>query len=533
MPQDDGKRYSRRDFCRIMGAAGASLAAGPALRSAQAGSGSDDNRPNIILIMADDMGWSDAGCCGSEIRTPNLDSMARDGVTFTQFYNTGKCFPTRACLLTGVYAQQCGMARNHGDITNAITLGEALRPAGYRTLWAGKHHGDENPYFRGFDHYYGLRDGACNYFNPGYKREGEPKPAQKRYGKRYWCIDEKTYQPYTPEADDFYTCDYFTNYALDWLDEGQDDDRPFFLYMAYKTPHDPMQAWPEDIARYEGTYMDGYEETRRARYQRQIESGLLDPDVAPLSERQSPDWSSLSEEKQREEDRRMAVYAAMVDRMDQNIGRILDKLEELGEADNTLVLFLSDNGASKEVVKIGDGPIGSITRWASQKQYWANVSNTPLRRYKNSSLEGGICTPLIARWPAGIKDPGRITRWPGHCIDFMATFTDIAGADYPERFNDQDIVPMQGKSFLPILKDGSEPDREAIFWQWRRGRAIRRGDWKLVSDGGPWRLYNLAEDRTEQNDLSSKRPKMVKNMVKRWEKWYSDCYNGNPPGIFD
>ncbi|MCF7675372.1 MAG: sulfatase-like hydrolase/transferase [Akkermansiaceae bacterium] len=214
----------------------------------------DLKRPNILLILADDMGWSDVGCYGSEIATPNLDSLARGGLRFTQFYNTAKCNPSRACLLTGVYAQQCRMM-NPAKIQNAVTLGEVLRTAGYRTLWSGKHHGTENPFTRGFDHYFGLRDGACNYFNPGFQRPGEGRPAQKRYGGRSWCIDDQTLQPYTPVEKDFYTTDYFTKYGLKWLDELQQSDpaghTPFFLYMAYHAPHDPLMAWPEDIAKYQ------------------------------------------------------------------------------------------------------------------------------------------------------------------------------------------------------------------------------------------------------------------------------------------
>ncbi len=497
----------------------------PAGRPSSAGSAPD--RPNIVLILADDLGWSDIGCYGAEVRTPNIDGLAEDGVSFTQFYNTGKCFPSRACALTGVYAQQCGMGRRHGVIENAVTLGEVLRTAGYRTLWSGKHHGTENPVNRGFDHFYGLRDGACNYFNPGYQREGEPKPAQKRYGKRFWCIDGETYQPYTPEVDDFYTTDYFTKYALDWLDEGEGDERPFFLYLAYNAPHDPLQAWPEDIRRYEGRYEVGYAEVRRARYRRQLEAGLIEEETAPLSEREHPLWEELDAEERATEARRMAVYAAMIDRMDRNIGKVLDKVRELGEEENTLVLFCSDNGASAEVVRKGSGPIGSITRWASLRQPWANVANAPLRKYKNWSHEGGVCTPLVARWPAGIAEAGRLSRHVGHFIDFMATFIDMTGADYPSRFNAQDIVPLQGRSFLPALRGKEPPPRDEVFWQWGKGRAVRRGRWKLVSWRGDWELYDMERDRTETNDLAGENAALVKDMSRTWHQWYATCYPGD------
>ncbi|MHC4856122.1 MAG: sulfatase-like hydrolase/transferase, partial [Planctomycetota bacterium] len=322
--------------------------------------------PNILLILADDMGWSDIGCYGGEIKTPNLDRLAASGIRFRQFHNTAKCMPSRACLLTGVYAQQCGMMRPL-EIKNAVTLGEVLRPAGYRTLWTGKHHGTENPVTRGFDRYFGLRDGATNYFNPGLQRPGEPVPIQKarNQGKRFWCIDEKTYHPYTPPEKDFYTTDYFTNYALDYLEQYKNEDKPFFLYVAYTAPHDPLMAWPEDIEKYKGVYDAGYQTIREARYRKQKQLGLVDKSF-PLSEPKHPNWKALSREKKADQIRRMQVYAAMVDRMDQNIGRLLNKLEELNEMDNTLILFASDNGASAENVELGTGPIGSMTRWASQ-----------------------------------------------------------------------------------------------------------------------------------------------------------------------
>ena len=226
--------------------------------------------PNIILISADDLGWSDVGCYGSEIHTPHIDQLASQGMRFTQFHNTSKCFPSRACLLTGVYAQQNGYDRSFSEpLLNAVTLGEVLREAGYITLWSGKHHGVENPFYRGFDHYYGLKDGACNYFNPGVQRPGEGIPARKgREGqkkKRVWCIDSLMYTPYTPEASDFYTTDYFTHYAVDWLEQYSDDKRPLFLYLAYNAPHDPLMAWPEDIQKYEGVYDTGYESIRKKR----------------------------------------------------------------------------------------------------------------------------------------------------------------------------------------------------------------------------------------------------------------------------
>ncbi|MCH8023342.1 MAG: sulfatase-like hydrolase/transferase, partial [Candidatus Marinimicrobia bacterium] len=298
-------------------------------------------RPNIILIMCDDMGWSDIGCYGGEVKTPNLDKLAAEGLRMTQMHNTSKCFPSRACLLTGVYAQQCGMDKSFERIRNAMTLGEVLRGAGYRTLAAGKHHCKESLYDRGFDRYFGLRDGCCNFFNPGLQRPGEGIPSQKKH--RPWCIDDKQMTPYTPPEKDFYTTDYFTNYAISYIEEYKDEDKPFLLYLAYNAPHDPLQAWPEDIAKYQGKYMKGYAAIREERYARQKKMGLVDASM-PLSAPTFTDWNSLSDEKKVDEDLKMAIYAAMIDRVDQNIGRLLDTLKTTVRYDTPLIMFSSDNG---------------------------------------------------------------------------------------------------------------------------------------------------------------------------------------------
>lgn len=488
--------------------------------------GNKEGRPNIILISADDLGWSDIGCYGSEVQTPNLDKLGEGGMRFTRFHNTSKCFPSRACLLTGVYAQQNNYHRTYTNpITNAVTLGEVLRSAGYRTLWAGKHHGLENPVYRGFDRYFGLKDGACNYFNPGTQRPGEGAPARK--GKpgnktvRSWCIDSVMYNPYTPEEKDFYTTDYFTNYALKWLEEYKSEEKPFFLYLAYTAPHDPLMAWPEDIAKYEGVYRAGYEKIRQARYQKQKDMGLISEKYL-LSDPEYPSWNSLPENEKADEIRRMQVYAAMIDRMDQNIGRVLAKLEETGKINNTLILFVSDNGASAEVVNIADdfGEIGSMTRWESLKQNWANVGNTPFRYYKNFSYEGGINTPLIAWWPGKIS-AGAITEFPGHMVDFMATFADLTGAQYPEEFNGQKITPMQGHSLLPVFLGKKTETRNPIYWEWRRGQAIYHNGWKLVREGldSPWELYNLEEDPVEIHNLAASHPEKVKELEGLFTGW--------------
>jgi arylsulfatase len=482
--------------------------------------------PNIILISVDDMGWSDLGCYGSEIQTPHIDRLAEEGMRFTQFHNTSKCFPSRACLLTGVYAQQSGYDKSYREpIKNAVTLGEVLREAGYITLWSGKHHGVENPIYRGFDHYYGLKDGACNHFNPGEQRPGEGVPARKSWSgekaKRAWCIDSVMYAPYTPEEKDFYTTDYFTHYAVDWLESYQDDDRPLFLYMSYTAPHDPLMAWPEDIAKYEGWYDEGYEPIRQRRYERQMKMGLIDESYG-LSEATYFDWDTLSPEFRRDEIRKMEVYAAMIDRLDQNVGRLLKTLEQSGRADNTLIMFVSDNGASAEMVRIDDdyGEIGSMTLWSSLGPQWANVSNTPFRYYKNYSYEGGINTPLIAHWPGNIKE-GTFSRFPGHFIDIMATLVDLTGAEYPQEFNGEEITPLQGESLLPAFSGENSKRREALFWEWSRGQAVRQGDWKLVRWGreSPWDLYNISEDPTEMENLATLYPDTIKALEQIFLSW--------------
>lgn len=483
---------------------------------------SDAPKPNIVLILADDLGYSDIGCFGAEVNTPNLDRLAEGGMRFTQVYNTSKCFPSRASLLTGAYAHQVNMGSGPPKkITDAITLGNLLQQAGYYTMWSGKHHGTQNPITLGFDHYYGLRDGACNHFNPGEQRPGEGQPAQKR-PDRTWCIDDECFSPYTPEAEDFYTTDYFTNYALQWLDEPQLDEKPFFLYLAYTAPHDPLMAWPEDIAKYEGKYKGGFAALRQQRFEKQKAMGLVDENYE-LPEPQHVDWESLSQDEKAKEERKMEVYAAMIDRLDQNIGRVLDKIKVLGKEENTLVIFVSDNGASAEVVNIdGSGEIGTLTRWTSLGPDWANVGNTPLRYYKNYSYEGGIRTPMVAYWPKGIQNQGSFNRTPLHFIDFMTTFASLAGVEYPAGFNENEVVEAQGIDFSPLFKNESVTRNKPLFWQWAKGRAVRDGDWKMVAWDGEWELYNLAEDPTETTNLVEQNQEQAIALQEAYETWASE-----------
>ncbi|MEE4216367.1 MAG: sulfatase-like hydrolase/transferase, partial [Xanthomonadales bacterium] len=292
------------------------------------------DKPNILLVMVDDMGFSDIGPYGSEVATPTLDRLAEEGMRFNNFHNTAKCFPTRAALMTGQYAQRVGMSADpDSTFGNHATLGDVLRSAGYKTLMVGKHHALDNPYDMGFDHYWGMRDGAANHFNPGYRREGEAEPAQKRPQQRVFCFDAKCMQPYTPESRDYYSTDTFTDWAIELLGrhEKDADEQPFFLYLAYTAPHDPIQAWPEDIAKYEGTYDAGYEAIARARYDRQLELDVIDAETHPRSKPSHRDWDALSEQEKADQARVMAVYSAMIDNIDQNLGRLFAYLEKRGE----------------------------------------------------------------------------------------------------------------------------------------------------------------------------------------------------------
>lgn len=366
-------------------------------------------------------------------------------------------------MLTGQYAQRVGMNELPGNnrfFINSVTIAEVLRNSGYRTLMTGKHHGLENPVDFGFERYFGLKSGMCNYFNPGFQREGEPEPARKieMDGPAAWCIDSVLYQPYTPPEKDFYTTDYFTNYALDYLEEYKDEDKPFFLYVAYNAPHDPLMAWPEDQSKYLGKYMVGYEEIRKNRYESMKKMGLIDERFL-LSAPTYEDWDALTHEDKLVRDSVMATHAAMIDRVDQNIGRLLDKLRLLNKLDNTIILFMSDNGAqnmadpedwlwAKKKISDFSKPIGSVGRFTSLPLSWANVCNTPFRLYKDNSHEGGIATPFIFYWNGKISDPGSITDYPSHFIDIMPTILELTGSEYLHDF------PGRGKiKYLSFVVD--------------------------------------------------------------------------------
>lgn len=533
-------------------------------------------RPNIIIILADDVGFCDIGCYGSEIQTPNLDRLAQNGLRFTQFYNTSRCCPSRAALLTGLYPHQAGMghmadqespvchdgyARNLSQ--NCVTIAEVLKSAGYGTYVAGKWHvaltvTDPSPEVkaswplqRGFDRFYGTIYGAGSFFDPATltrnnafispvtDRDYQPAPGQRYY--------------YTDAIGDN-TCRFIHDHIA------HHPGQPFFIYTAFTAAHFPMHALPEDIAKYHGKYDQGYEPIRRARFEREKQMGLISRDW-DLSD-QAGDWSKVADKAW--EARCMEVYAAMLDRMDQNIGRIVQTLRTEGQFDNTLLLFLQDNGGNYEPVGRGRAPARPIPPGGFKPQSenfiqlaarppqtrdgrpvrmgpgvmpgpddtflgygrdWANVSNTPFREYKHFVHEGGISTPLIAHWPAGLKRRGELEPQPGHLIDLMPTCVELAGAQYPMEFKGRTITPMEGVSLVPAFQGAPLPHR-TLFWEHEGNRAMRERNWKLVAKypNGKWELYYLEADRTEMHDLSTAEPKRVDAMVAQWEVWAKRCH---------
>ena len=453
-------------------------------------------RPNIVLIMADDLGFSDLGCYGSEIETPNLDALAKSGLRFNQFYNTAKCHSSRICLLTGLYMFQAG----NEQMDKGVTIAEALQPAGYHTMMVGKWHLRNEPTDRGFSRYFGHLSGATNFFT----------------GDDTFRLNGK---PFDVPKEGFYTTDANTDYAIDFLNDAEQTDKPFFLYLAYNAPHYPLHVKEADFRKYEGRYDDGWDAIRRQRYQKQRRLGILPADVA-LSPRPSDvkAWDELDAEQQHWESERMAAFAGMVDCMDQNIGRLVDHLKTSGELDNTIIMFCSDNGACPFERTRGKEyrPWDPDSYWTYDKG-WAHVGNTPFRWYKQNQHEGGISSPMIVSW-AGLKtEPGSVTQQPAHLIDFMATCVDLAETDYPQQYQERPITRLQGKSLLPIFAGDQRDPHEWLYFQFSNNRAIRRGDDKLVSaQGGAWELYDLANDRSELNDLIKQQPEKAEELAKLW-----------------
>ncbi|REJ88290.1 MAG: arylsulfatase [Planctomycetota bacterium] len=523
----------------------------------------EDRVPNIILILVDDMGYSDLGCYGGEIQTPHIDALARGGLRFSTFYNAGRCCPTRASLLTGLYAHQTGVGRMTRDeklpgyrgrlMRNCVTIAEVLRDAGYHTAMAGKWHlsvtemlprhmrhlnnqlirptfsdVETYPVSRGFDRHYGIIWGVVNFFDP------------------FTLVNDL--EPVRSVPEDYYITDALNDYAVRCLEEHDPESGPIFLYLAHTAPHWPLHALPEDIEKYQDTYTAGWRPVRDARYRRQVEMGLIDPQTCRLSPRHPAEANWATNEHRDWDARAMAVHAAMIDRVDQGLGRVIAKLKEKQMFDNTLILFLSDNGASPErpgvpgfdrVSETRDGrPVqyfgpdmprdrlpGDETTVAGIGPMWANVSNTPFRYWKGSHFEGGIRTPMIAHWPAGLTAKANsITHQPGHLIDVMATCLEVAGLDYPEEYDGHAITPLEGRSLLPILEGRERAGHAALYFEHYDERAMREGDWKLVAaEKSAWELYDLRVDQSELNNVAAEHPERVEAMVARWQAWAERC----------
>lgn len=475
-----------------------------------------DARPNIVLIMADDLGFSDLGCYGSEIKTPNLDALAAKGLRFSQFYNTAKCHSSRVSLLTGLYCDQAGGA----SLSRGATIAEVMARAGYSTSMVGKWHLTKQPTDFGFERYWGHLSGATNFFTGDntFRLNGEE-----------WSV------PKTLNGRPFYTTHAITDFALEFLDEATASDKPFLLYTAFNAPHYPLQAPKEEIEKYDGRYDAGWDALRKSRHQKQLDSRLL-PRKWKLSPRPDhiPAWKTLTDGERAWEADRMEVFAAMVDVVDQNVGRLVEHLKDKGVYDNTLILFCSDNGACPFERTRGKNlkPWDPESYWTYDAS-WAHAGNTPFRLYKQNQHEGGISSPMIAHWPNGLKTkPGSVTDQPGHLVDFMATFIDLAGAEYPRDIGDRKVDPLQGKSLLPIFRGETREGYEQLYFHFGSDRALRQGSWKLVSAKlGKWELYNLDEDRTELNDLSKKHPERVAAMSAEWFRVAKDVERVGGKGL--
>jgi arylsulfatase A-like enzyme len=497
------------------------------------------SKPNVILIMVDDMGYSDLGNYGSEIKTPNLDRLANEGTRLREFYNNSICAPTRASLLTGQYQHKAGVG--YFDVNlglpayqgylnkESLTLGEVFRSGGYSTLMSGKWHVGSSdqaywPNQRGFDKFYGILKGATEYFDSKAIALGNTAfPAKKiRINDEQNSKDESSY--FTDEVG---------NSAVTFLDEQNKENKPFFLYLAFTAPHWPLQAKAVDIAKYRGKFDEGWDVLREKRIKRLKESGILLPGqtVSPRDP-EVPEWDKLTYDEKQFWKAKMEVYAAMVDNMDQNVGKVLEKLKALKKDKNTLIVFIADNGAQggfstynplkRRGQRKNDGPVGTAGSYDYQEQNWAYLSNTPLQDYKNNMHEGGFSSPFIAWFPSKIK-AGRIDKGTGHLIDLAPTFYEFAGIQYPKELNGVTSNPLAGKSLLPILFDGaSEVNRGApLFWERAGNRAVREGKWKLVSNypSNQWELYNLESDRGETTNVASKNTDIVNGLSAKYFDW--------------
>ncbi|ALX47834.1 arylsulfatase [Lentibacillus amyloliquefaciens] len=513
-----------------------------------------NQKPNVLLILNDDMGYSDIGSYGGEIDTPNLDKLAADGIRFTQFYNTARCSPSRASLLTGLHPHQTGIGiltydsgpeGYAGDLNKkCVTIAEVLKHSGYKTYMSGKWHvakdleepSDNWPLQRGFDEFYGTIIGAGSYYDPNTLTRGNEN------------IEHEV-----KDDEDFYYTDAISDQAVQYIKEHAEKspDEPFFEYVAYTAPHWPLHAKEEDIKKYEGRFAKGWDDLREERLQKLIDMGIIDENWE-LTDRDpsQPAWENADEKEWLE--RCMEVYAAQIDNMDQGIGRIIDALDETGQLDNTLIFFLSDNGACEEDIPLnvskeelvnklliaksqtrageevffGNDPKimpGPENTYQSYGTAWANLSNSPFRMYKHWVHEGGIATPLIVHWPKGLKDKGTLRHTPGQLTDIMATIVDITDASYPNFFNGNDILPMEGRSLKPMF-EADQDNETPLFWEHEGNAAIRIGKWKLVKEyPHKWELFNMQLDRTEKHDLADQYPEFVEEMAAKYERWAKRC----------
>ncbi len=505
-------------------------------------------RPNLIIILVDDMGFSDIGCYGGEIETPNLDALARGGVRYSDFYNASRCCPTRASLMTGLHPHLTGIGHmtnppgtrkhdygeefpNYRGFLNrrCVTLAELLGSVGYSSYLAGKWHlgGAYKslwPLQRGFDRFYGCVAGSTRFFSPD---------TDQREGRGIYSGNQAVHEVTSTTDRAYYTTDAFTDHAIRFIKSG-DEKKPFFLYLSYTAPHWPHQAHEEDVDKYRGKYLKGWDELRKVRHQRQMQLGLFEKEqtLSPRDEK-VPAWSTLDLEKQKEMDLRMAVYAAMIDCIDQNVGKLLHVLKKREQFENTMILFLTDNGACAEGPALGRGEIHDIDKrnLETNNNYgaaWANLSSTPFRLYKHFTHEGGSATPFFMHWPSGIKSQKDWYRSPAQIIDLFPTLLEVCGVDYPKSFHGNSLPALRGISLTPSFSGKPLERSKPMFSEHENNAFMIEGRWKLVGKGvsspkGPeiekWELYDLKQDRTELNDLALTKKDRIKSMSKAWHAW--------------
>lgn len=495
----------------------------------QSESSKAEQKPNIVLILADDMGFSDLGNYGSEISTPSLDRLASEGTRLKRFYANTICAPSRASLLTGQYPHKAGIGFFNEDFglpgyeghlnKESLTIAEVFKNGGYSTYMAGKWHvGNERPHWplqRGFDDFFGFMDGGASYFDTKPLLKGPPSTAFLYRGNEVYTVDKE----------DFYLTDELTDRAIDFVKE-KPADKPFLLYMAYNSPHWPLHAKPSDIAKYKGKYDAGWDKFRELRFENIKKTGLVDKNWTLVKDKLLPPWESLSADEKKEWTLKMEVYAAMVDNLDQNIGKLLNYLGTTGQLDNTVVVFLSDNGAENMdvgkmpfTVKRNEGPVGTAGSMEAYSKNWAQVSNSPMRSYKSSPYEGGTATPFIIKYP-GQEKSGNILDGDAHMVDIIPTLLDITGVEYPEVYGNVKPHPLSGESFLPLLEGNNWNRSEPICFEWFGDRAVWLGDMKGVRQyKKEWELYDLSKDRTESTDIAANHPETIQKIEAIYQEW--------------